>query len=211
MTRLPLADCLQPVAFLDPHGGKADASHRRLSSRAAIVVVTRDSLDRVFVLHAWAQRVSTDALMDEVTRVADAHNVRVFGCEANGLQGLFADAILRDARLRGRRLPLQPVYQPTHQEKDYRIRTTLQPRIGAGRLFLDRTQPGQLELQHEIVTFPLNPLKDMVDCLASACRLLAPVAARRERDVELEAKLAYLRRTGAPPQLIENAMRSARP
>lgn len=165
-------------------------------------MVRSDPLGRVFVMHSWAARVSTDKLMDEVFNVADRYAVRTFGVEANALQALFADAIVRDAKLRGKRLPLVPVMQPTHRTKVERVRSTLQPLMGNGRLFV---QPHMHELRHEIATFPMNPRADLVDALASACRLLPPPPSRREYDAAREAKLRYLRSVGASPSVIREA------
>jgi hypothetical protein len=202
---IALSDLSPAVGFLDPHGGGTEL--KRVRSRAAIVIVRSDALGRVFVMHTWADRVSTDVLMTLVLDVAERHGVKTFGVEANGLQSLFAGAILRDAKLRSRQLPLVPVYQPTHRTKTNRIRDTLQPLLGAGRLFL---QPGMHELRHEIATFPMNPRADLVDALASACHLLPPARARSEYDAAHEAKLRYLRATGASPAALQEADRARR-
>jgi hypothetical protein len=45
----------------------------------------------------------------------------------------------------------------------------------------------------------------MVDALASACRLVPPPKARRDYDAEREAKLRYLRSTGASVAAIKEA------
>ncbi len=194
-------------AFLDPAGGKKDIHLRRLSSRSAICVGAADSLGRVFVLHAWAQRCSTDELIEKIYWVNRTFQPKVFGVEANGLAALFSDALARDAKYAGIRLPLVEVFQPSHQEKDFRIRTTLQPLVGHGRLFLDDSDLGQHELFHEIVTFPQNPVKDLIDSCASMCRLIPPPVIRARRDVETERLLKYLRSTGASEQQLKETAR----
>lgn len=204
MTELPIEICGPPYVFVDPHGGKRDISHRRLSSRAAIVVAQSDAVGRIFVRSAWAARCSTDELIARIYATNDRFHPKTIGIEANGLQALFGDAIMRDARLAGKRLPVTPVFQPTTQEKDFRIRTSLQPLIGAGRIFLIGTDPGQLELRQEIVTFPQNPLKDLIDCLASVCRLMPVKQPQRVRDEEREKLLDYLRKTGADPAYVQS-------
>jgi len=50
--------------FCDPHGGKADLS--RVGSRAALIVGCADPVGRLFVLHAWAGRVTTVELMQRI-------------------------------------------------------------------------------------------------------------------------------------------------
>lgn len=204
MVEIKLSDLGERYAFVDPASGKKDFELKRISARSAIIVIAQDWLSRVFVLHAWAKRCSTDELIEQMYATSDAFQPKVFGGEASGLQGLFQDAVMRDARYRGRHLPLKKVMQPTRIEKDYRIRTTLQPYLGNGRLFL---RDDMTELKTELGGFPLTPLKDLVDALASAIRLIPPRQTRPEKHAEAEAYLAYLRKNGAPPHYIEEVAR----
>lgn len=207
MTEFPLDALIDRVAFLDPAGGKSLAL-KRVRARAAIVVVGQDALTRIFVLHTWADRAPAGALAERVFTVQGDHKPRVFGIEANAMQALYGEMVAREAKFKGVRLPLEPVKQPTNVDKDWRIRTALQPVIAEGRLFL---QEGQHELRAELTTFPMSPLKDIIDALASAISLLRrvplPVQIREERD----ARLAYLRQSGAPPSYIEAVARGEEP
>lgn len=206
MEEIKLAELSPFYAFVDPHGGDARAL-KATSSRAAIVVGATDALGRIFVFHAWAGRIATPALMDRILAVNTLYKPKVIGVEADGLAGLFGDAIVRDAQLRNQRLPLKKVNQPKTLEKDNRIRTTLQSPIAHGKLFL----LGEMhELRHEITTFPMNPRKDLIDALASLVRELPAPRARAERDRADDAKLAYLRSTGAPAWYIEQEARHDR-
>jgi hypothetical protein len=83
----------------------------------------------------------------------------------------------------------------------------LQPIIGNGRLFV---REDMTELRTEIASFPLSPLKDLVDALASAIALVPPRHTRREDDAEIEHLLSYLRKTGAPAAAIEEVARRKR-
>src|SRR5262245_33487188 len=163
-TDLPLTHLVDTVAFCDPAGRKR-LELKRVRARAAIVVVSQDALGRVFVMHTWADRASGGQITDHIFRVQEAHHPRTFGIEANAMQTLFGDMVAREAQFKMRRVPLLPVIQPTNVDKDWRIRTALQPIIGWDRLFL---QPDHYELRTELTTFPMNPLKDLVDALASA-------------------------------------------
>lgn len=194
-------------AFLDPHGGKRDAHLKKLGSRSAICVGAADHLGRIFVLHAWAARCNTEELITRLYDVNRTYKPKVFGIESNGLAALFTDALIRDAKFAGIYIPISEVFQPSNQEKDFRIRTILQPLVGHGRLFLDDTDPGQKELLHEIVTFPQNPMKDLIDACASMCRLIPPPVIRAKKDVETEKLLKYLRNTGASESLINETAR----
>lgn len=196
-------------AFCDPAGGKKNIHLKALSSRSAICVGAADHLGRIFVLYAWAQRASTEELMDKIYEVNRIYQPKVFGVEANGLAALFADALVRDAKYAQIKLPLSDVYQPSNQQKPFRIRTILQPIVGHGRLFIDDTDPGQKDLLHEILTFPQNPLQDAVDACASMCRLIPPPVIRAKKDVEAEKLLKYLRSTNASEAQIKEVARRA--
>ena len=198
MHEVKLADLTERYAFCDPASGRTVLKHAK--ARSAIVVLAVDDLSRLFVLHAWATRCPTDRLIDEILKLAEQYRPRLFGIEANAMQVLFADAVMREARYRGKTLPLTAIMQPTKIDKNWRIRTALQPVIAEGRLFV---QPTQHELKHELTSFPMSPLKDLVDALASAVTLVPPRTTRVQRDDEREALADYLRRSGMPPAHIE--------
>jgi hypothetical protein len=193
--RLPLSGIVDKIAFLDPASGKRLAV-KRVRARSAIVVVGIDDLTRIFVLHAWADRVPTSVLMDTVMSVQTRFGPRVFGCEANAMQGLFADAIRLEAQHRAVTLPLVAVEQSTHIDKDVRIRTALQPVIAWGRLFLRRDH---VELRAELESFPMSATKDLVDALASAVALAPARPAPRVLSDERDAFATYLREMGVDP------------
>lgn len=198
--RIPLHMLVDRVAFVDPAAGKRGAAQvKKTRARAAIVVVGQDVLTRNFVLHAWADRCSTDALIDKMLEVNKVYRPRVFGGEASGLQSIFQDSIIREARYKNLRLPLVKVFQPTNQDKDFRIRAALQQIVRQGRLFL---QAHQVELASEIRAFPRGKLKDMIDALASAVMLLPQRPAAKQQDDSIQALASYLRETGADPAYI---------
>lgn len=208
MTAVSLESIRPLFAFLDPAGPKRRAEGLKfVASRSAIIVAGQDELGRVFVLHAWAARCSAEKLMDRMLEVSERFVPKLFGCEEHALAGLFADAVRREALLQGKRLPLVGTQQPLNQEKDYRIRTRLQPLIANGRLFLLENDPGVMELRTEIADFPMSPRKDLIDALASVCRMMPLRGKGRGRDDEQEAYLRYLRETGAAPDQIAAAAR----
>lgn len=212
MTSFPL-DKLRPLyGFIDPAGPKRRAEGlKNVASRSAIIIGGCDDLSRVFVLHAWAARCSTEKFVAKMNEVQDRFRLKLLGCEENALAGLFVDVVRLDAAQRQRHLPLIGIKQPSNQEKDYRIRTILQPIIANGRLFLLGDDPGMVELRAEITTFPMNFRKDMIDALASLCRLMPLKTKRDGVDSEKAAFLKYLRESGASPEKIEAASRAWRP
>jgi hypothetical protein len=175
-------------AFIDPAGGKRQQL-KRVRARSAIVVVGADYMERLFVLHTWADRASTPQILEKVFAINERFKPRRFGCEANALQSLFADAIRYIAKERGLRIPLTPVEQPTKITKEFRVRSILQPIIGNGRLFL---QPNQHELRTEITAFPTGLTVDLVDALASVAAMVPPIskhALEARADIDLHQYL----------------------
>src|SRR5262249_33303191 len=120
---IPLDALPDRYAFLDPASTRKDAELKHQKARSAIVVVAPDWLGRVFVLDTWAQRATIDEIVDRIYATEATWKLRAFGVEANAMQELFHEAIARDARLRGKKLPLVAVHQPTRIDKDWRIRT----------------------------------------------------------------------------------------
>lgn len=196
-TEVPIEQ-LQHYAFLDPASGKQVM--KRVLARSAIVVVGVDALTRIFVRYAWADRVSPSKILDKVFEVNDRFKPRRFGCEANAQQSLFAGSILHDAKWRNKRIPISPIYQPTNLDKDFRIRTLIQPVMAQGRLFL---ADEHYELKLEVQSFPLSALKDLIDALASVIDMVPKQATGRQNTAEIEELAAHLRASGVPPHLIE--------
>jgi hypothetical protein len=189
--------------FVDPASGRDAQKLKRVRARSAIVGVAPDHLGRCFVLVAWADRVSPEALVNQICAHCEAWKPTAFGIEANAMQSLFADLVIREARRRGIGTPFLPIDQPTHLEKDWRIRTTIQPVLGAGRLFVPDSL---LDLKMELASFPMSPTKDLVDALASALAMVPPRVPRQREDDERAELAAYLRASGAPPSVIARRM-----
>lgn len=189
---------LERYAFLDPAGGKQVL--KRTRSRSAIVVLGVDGLQRMFVLEEWAERAMTSAIVRKVFEVNNRWRPRVFGCEANAQQALFADMVQHVAGMRHIRLPLRPVIQPTTLDKDFRIRTAVQPVVDEGRLFVPKDCK---HLRQEMAMFPLGDTADVVDALAS-CILLVPKRHGDARTAEEErAVREYLKERGVQPNVVE--------
>lgn len=197
---------LTRIAFTDPSGGKNTAAQKlkRTSARSSIIVIGIDDICRIFVLYAWADRCPTDLYVKKIYEANTSFTPKLFGVEANAMQALFGDMLAREAKALKMRVPFVPVPQSTKVDKRWRIRTTLQPVIAEGRLFL---QANQLELQAELATHPMAPTVDMIDALASAVALAPKRASRVVRDERVDALMDYLRRSGASPAYIQERMR----
>jgi hypothetical protein len=201
MIEIPLNELQHKYAYVDPASGKKANELRKIRAKSAIVVIAPDWMGRIFVLEAWAARCSTEDLIEKMYAIEDAFHLKVMGGEANGMQSIFQDAIIRDARLRGKRLPLQPISQSTRIDKDWRIRNRLGPVLSSGKLFL---RDHMTELKTEIAGFPLTPFKDLVDALASVIAMLPVRRTVNEKQDETDKLLGYLRKTGASPKHIES-------
>jgi hypothetical protein len=187
---------------VDPASGK-DRKVEESKARQAIVVLATDHLQRIFTIVAWAGRLPTSRFMDKIIETCDTWKPRICGIEANAMQSLFVDSVALEAKNRMKRLPISPVKQPTDIKKEFRIRTTLEPVINFGRLFI---MPEQQDLAYELRGFPTARWMDLVDCLATAINLIPPQIAKRQQDTELEDLAAYLRRTRMPPHMIERRL-----
>lgn len=190
-------------AFLDPAGKRRASDLKKVRARAAIIVIGVDDLRRILVLEAWAEKASALTIRDKVFELNATWKPRAFGCEANAMQELYAEMLQLEAKRQGLSLPLTEVYQPTTIEKTFRIRTTLAPVVGFGRLLL---RENQHELYRELTTFPMCQTFDLVDALASVCAMVPPVSRGRRQDAERDGHADYLRRSGYPAHLIESRL-----
>lgn len=207
-TQIPLSE-LEVYSFCDPASGKSVI--KRVRARSSIVVIGADSINRIFVLMAWAGRPTTPILVKKLIDVGDRYkgHLRRFGIEANAMQSLFADLVSSQAKELQRKIPFVPIMQPTKVDKDWRIRTTLQPLMNAdsGRLFVHETHH---ELKSELLSFPMGATKDLVDALASAVRLVPRRVSSERSDEQQQALASYLRESGLSPQQIVQRLNEVR-
>lgn len=200
MESMPI-DQIQPrYLWLDPSSGKKKQQVKAVRARSAIVVVGQSPDSRIWVLDSWADRCGTNEIVKNFVDLCERWGPIVAGFEDMGQQSLLEDPILQEAERRGLTIPLSPLPVPTKVEKNWRIRTTLQPIIGAGRLMLESSQ---IELKNEITNFPMSSVKDMIDALACACALIPPPQALNRDHDEIQEIAAYLRESGMPPRDIE--------
>ena len=189
---------LERFAFADPAAGKE--ARKKTRARQALIVAGRDWLNRWFELYSWAGRETATQFRDRVVNTYEEYTPRRLGVEANGMQVLFG-ALIRDhaRKNNGEHVRIIPIYQPTNVEKNFRIRTGLEPVINQGRLFLkDKTS----DLAVEIRGFPTAATKDLVDGLETVIRMAPKRADQQESNAEVEKYARYLRSTGCPPNLI---------
>lgn len=204
VTQTIAIEYLEKYAYADLAAGKDAARKNKRRARQCIVVGGRDWLNRWYWLHVWAGRLTASDFKERILNVQEKWEPRRFGLEANGMQVLFGSLVRDEARERFGRIVMIPVYQPTNVDKDYRIRTGLEPVLMQGRFFLPADE---LEARSEIQGFPTNITKDIVDAMETLISRVAPKRVVQEgKDREEEEFAAYLRASGVPAHDIERRM-----
>ena len=194
---------LEIYGFCDLAAGK-EARAKRRTARQVIAIGARDWLDRWFFIHIWAGRETATDFKKRIVDVQEQYRPRIFGVEANGMQVLYGSLVREEARLRcGSRVKMIPVYQPTNVDKDFRIRTGLEPLIAQGRLFL---LPELTDAWIELRGFPTAATKDIVDAMETCIRLAPKRPIKTQNSAEREQYAAYLRSSRIPAHLIETKL-----
>ena len=193
---------LERFGFTDPASGHSRL--KRIRARQAIIVIATDWLQRVFVLYTWAGRIPTTRYLDKIISVCDDYQPKLFGIEANAMQSLFADLVTDAAKRKSKRIAFIGVNQPTKIDKDFRIRTTLEPVIADGRLLM---QEAHIALEAELRSFPTGLTKDLVDCLASVISLIPRRPMPVQQNEEAQQLASYLRNSGAPTWYVQKRVK----
>lgn len=200
MKKIPLS-ALTIVMYIDPAASRTKLKRQR-ANQAIVVVGAYEHW--IFVLEAWHGQLAIEKLHDKIIETAILWHPTRIGCEANAMQVLFADDIMLVSKLKGVRLNIEPIYQPTNVEKPQRIRAGLQPIINIGRLILDPKR--HADLIEQIVSHPGGRLVDLVDALESACRML-PMRSIEQQGSDVRAALkAFLEKSGTHPRVIERRL-----
>ena len=196
---------LELYGFADPASGKSRLKKQR--ARQAIIIIAADYLLRIFVIYSWAGRLPTTEFRDKIVDLYGKFNPKLFGIESNAMQELFGDLVIEKAREKYGHCRIIGIPSPTKIEKDFKIRTTLEPLQCMGQLFIPLDA---IELRSEYSGFPTNILKDMIDCLSMAVSLIPRRTPQQEQSTELSDYAAYLRNSGVSPALIADQVEKAR-
>lgn len=197
-------DAINPrYLWLDPASGKKKEAIKSVRARSAIVVVGTDVLNRVYVLDAWADRVGTNEIRRKFVDMCEHWAPKIAAFEDMGQQSLLVDPIRDEAASRGISIPLAAITPTTKVDKRFRIRATIQPVYGAGRLIINEAL---VELINEVTSFPMSSTMDLVDALAAAIGLVPPMTTTQQKQSEAEELARYLRESGASMWEIEQRM-----
>src|SRR6266851_2819969 len=85
--RIPLLT-LYTVGFVDSAGGRVPGHANKsrsanYRSRSAIVVVSQDDIDRIFIRKAWARHCTTDELCDEIFKTYSDFHPATIGIDSS--------------------------------------------------------------------------------------------------------------------------------
>jgi hypothetical protein len=195
---------LDIYCFCDPAAKpRPGITLKRVRARTAIIAIGTCSLQRIFVLEAWAEKCHPTRRAEKIFEVNECLHPRVFGYEANAMQEDACDLLGLEASRRGIALPLREVWQPTKVDKEWRIRQIVQPVVAEGRLFV---QEHHVELLSELTTFPSGRTRDLVDALASAISLVPRRTIAQQTDSERVALAAWLRQRGVPADYLRQRL-----
>lgn len=149
-------DQLDRVVLVDPNSGSPLAP-----DTAAIIVTGVSPDDEVFVLHAWSGRVSPSARVDKIFEIAQRWRPRAVAIEEAGQQNdlHYFEKKKETTDFPSRIIPLKP----KNRDKEWRIRSNLEPVIRSGRLYMLITQE---VLRTQISDFPDSLVIDELDALA---------------------------------------------
>lgn len=149
-------DQLDRVVLVDPNSGSPLAP-----DTAAIIVTGVSPDDEVFVLYAWSGRVSPSARVDKIFEVAKRWRPRAVAIEEAGQQAdlHYFEKKKEQTDFPSRLIPLKP----KNRDKEWRIRSNLEPVIRSGRLYMLITQE---VLRQQITDFPDSLVIDELDALA---------------------------------------------
>jgi hypothetical protein len=159
------------------------------------------------VLDAWAKRAPTSEIVETFVTLCERWHVTIAGIEDLGQQYLLVEPILALAQVKNYEIPLATVKPSFRVDKNFRIRTVLDPLVREGRLIIGDNHD---DLWSELTTFPMNSTKDLVDSLTSCVALMPPKQQKRHHDSEVEGVAAYLRDSGVAPSVIERKIQQLR-
>jgi predicted phage terminase large subunit-like protein len=193
---------LYKTAFADPAGGTNTLlTHAGTRSRASIVVVGQDDLERIFILEAWAKRLPPDQLMAKMFETQFKWKPAIFGMDSSGPQLQFHQIVKKEARDRNIHWNLRGVAERT--DKITFIETVLQPIVAQGRLLRSAVEHEVADLKNEWQSFPGGSYKDIMDALARAVWLLPSSLPAHLRLMDRMQLKRYLERTGMDSSQVE--------
>ena len=171
----PLPEGLVVVTAIDPA-----ISERRHGDYSAVVTVGADFTaadKKLYVLEAWRGRVNPRDLINKVFETYMAFGPSIVGLEEVSFQRALRFLLEDEGGRRGTWIPVRQMKPDSRETKEMRLRA-LQPLFQEGQIYLTRDM---YALEMELLRFPKGQHDDLVDALAYAFQLFAPVGGAKKR------------------------------
>lgn len=138
----------------------------------AMLVIGVDEWNNIFVLDIVRSRLSPNDLINEVFRLRDKWKLVDVGIEDIAFQRVIGYSLREDVRFKKDPFHITEL-KPNERSKDQRIKG-LQPLYENGKVFHDKSVPGTVYLEDELVRFPRTKNDDTIDALAYAPDVMFP-------------------------------------
>jgi predicted phage terminase large subunit-like protein len=169
-----LPELTHTYAFIDPAISEADTA-----DFTALCVVSVDSDQNWYVVHASRQRINPSELIELAFRTYDRFKPLVIGIEDVAFQRAIIHFAHEEMRRRNIHVPIMGVKRGVDKTKEMRI-LSLVPRFEWGSLFLNQ---GLHDLELELGQFPRGTHDDILDSLASINEIVVyPTPARKHNE-----------------------------
>lgn len=161
---------LNTFAFIDPA-----ISQNIDSDFTGITVVSIDSDDNRYLLHAARKKLTPTQIIEEVFKIQRTFHPMCIGIETQAYQEALLYMLDQESRRRGVIIPIKGIKHGTHEAKDKRI-MGLVPYFEFGRYYL---KPGLTDFEDELLSFPRGGHDDIIDSLSS----IEKIAIKPEKEI----------------------------
>jgi predicted phage terminase large subunit-like protein len=129
---------------------------------AGFVVTKIGKNNLVYILEAYAKRVNTQGIINEIFHLVDLYDIQTVGIETVGAQIALEFPLKQEMRKRHRFFKLDLLKTSTQETKAARIRGLI-PYYANGQVM---HRYGLTELKEQLIQFPRNMHDDIIDALA---------------------------------------------
>ena len=157
---------LEIVTFIDPA-----ISQKQTADNTAIVTIWLDRENNfIYVIDVDRWKYLPDEIIDRIFQKVMTYKPSKVWIETNQYQKMLELELRKQMRLRNRPFLLEWI--PSLWEKEAKIKTNLQPKYSNHMILHMKHWENVGELENEALKFPNGKHDDMIDCLASAIKLL---------------------------------------
>jgi predicted phage terminase large subunit-like protein len=161
-------------------------SKRSTADYSAIVVGGFDSMDNMYILDIFRERVNPKDLVNQIFLMNAQWQPRLLGIEVTAFQQILSYVLREEMRKRGEYLPLLELRRETDVSKENRI-LSLQPKYLTHTVFHPKRHPKLYDLHFELARFPKGATDDIIDAESDLLQLAYP-AKRRSKSRRAKVK-----------------------